>query len=155
MPAQMQRNGSQDPRMNYASGWGSKSVYPLSMRNVSMNTAMSQLSLNDAIPQPAPETKSEVPVTPSQIPRLAHSVAKQSETPSPSKSPRKRAPALYFPTRDSNTPLALDIEDIEHTIEHTASQSLSVIHESITGATAESQGLKDMISMYRASSRLT
>lgn len=151
MPAQMQRNGSQDPNLNYASGRGSKSAYPRSMRDFSINTAMGRLSLNDAIPQPASDAKSEVPFTPSQIPRLTHSVAQQPETPSPSKSPRKRAPALSFLTRDSNTPVALDIEGLEHTI----SQSLSMFQESITGATAESQSLKDVICMYKGSSRST
>jgi len=151
MPAQMQRNGSQDPNMNYASGWGSKSVYPRSMRDFSISTAMGRLSLDDAVPLPASDAKSGVPFTPSQIPRLAQSVAEQPETPSPSKSPRKRAPAMSFLTRDSNTPVALDIVDIEQTI----TQSLSLFQESITGATAESQSLKDIITMYKGSSRLT
>jgi len=151
MPAQMQRNGSHDPIMNYASGWRSKPVYARAMRDISISTAIGQLSLDDATPRPASEAKSEVPLTPSHIPRLAHSVAQQPETPSPSKSPRKRAPNMSFLTRDSNTPVALDFEDMEHTI----SQSLSLFQESITGATAESQGLKDIISMYKGSSRST
>jgi len=151
IPAQMQRNGSQDPNMNYASIWGSKPTHARSGRVFSISTAMGQLSLEDATPRPASDAKSEVPLTPSQIPRLAHSVAQQPETPSPSKSPRKRAPTMSFLTRDSNTQVALDMQDIENTI----SQSLSLFQESITGATAESQSLKDIISVYKGSSRLT
>lgn len=149
MTAQMQRNGSQDPKMNYASGWGSKPVYRLSLRDASISTAMGRLSLDDAIPRPASDAKSEVPFTPSQIPRPAHSVAQQPEIPSPSKSPRKRAPASSFLTRDSNTQVAMDLEDIDHP------QSLSVFQEGIAGATAEAQNLKDAIATYRGSSRLT
>ena len=143
-PAQMQSNGSRDPSTKYSSGWKSIPDIARSIRDFSLNTAMSQLSLNE----PAPTIASQVkPETPSQIPRLAQSNAPQPEITSPSKSPKKAPQRLHFLTRESNTPVALDTDS---RIEELFCQ----FKETMNGATTESNSLKDMVNLYKERSKL-
>lgn len=151
-PAQMQRNGSYDPSMKYTSGWASTLHKARSFRDISLSTAMSRMSLDDPAPKTAPGAKPELPVTPSQIPRLAQPPTQQLEAPSPSRSPKKKAQAMQFLTRDSNTLAAWDSDSrLEEIIEN----HMAVFKESLSGATSESNSLKDMVNMYKARSKST
>lgn len=159
MPAQMQRNVSHDTGMNYKSGWLGVPYRATSLRDVSISTAMSGLSLNDATPKPTVVQSLEVPLTPSQIPRLAPSLLAQSEASSPSKStsktpsksPKKRASPQRFLTRDSNTLAAYETDNQLEQMDNMYSKLM----ETISGATTESNGLKEMVDVYKARSRLS
>ena len=148
---QMQRNGSYDPGMNYTSGWESTPETVRSVRNFSLSTAMSQMSLDDMGPRALSTAKPDLALTPSHIPRLAQSVAQRPETPSPSRSPKKIAQPLRFLTRESNTPVAWDTDSRLEEVETVCSQ----MKDQITGVTAESSSLRDMVNVYKARSRLT
>lgn len=93
---------SYDTQLNHNSIWASRSCSQASSREVSLSAAFSGLSLHSKT-QSTPVVHLEPPSTPSQLPKRILRVAMPTETPSPSKSPRKPSVITPFLTRDSNT----------------------------------------------------
>ena len=141
-------NGSYDTLLNYTSTWVSKCPPGKSFREVSLSTAFKSLTL-DSASQATPKVVADASSTPSQIPKRVTGVMNVSEAQSPSKSPQKTPkPLPQFLNRQSNIELAWDtkgrLEDME--------QMCSEFKEKIDGATTESNGLKDMITVYKSRS---
>lgn len=141
-------NGSHDTLLNFTSTWASKPPPRQSLREVSLNTRFQDLTLESVV-QDTPKVFTEASSTPSQIPKRVPGVLNASEASSPSKSPQKTPrPLPQFLNRHSNITLAWDtngrLEDMEHIC--------SDFKEKINGATIESNGLKDMITVYKSRS---
>ncbi len=140
-------DGGYDTLLNYTSTWASCPPGK-SLREVSLSTAMKSLTL-DSASQATPNVVLDAPSTPSQIPKRVPSALNASQAPSPSKSPQKTPrPLPQFLNRHSNITLAWDtkgrLEDME--------QMCSEFKEKIDGATVESNGLKDMLAVYKSRS---
>lgn len=154
------RNGSDERHMRYPLGRVSQTCVPRSIREISISTAMSHLSLDDPTPQPLCTAGQDTPVTPSQIPKLKQTPVPQTflpprpfppaEASSPCKSPQKTPKALpRFLNRASNTELAWDTEtrygEFESMYNHFQGQ--------MNGITTESNAMKEMIAMYKERSK--
>ena len=117
-----------------------------SLRDVSLSTKFSTLSLKGGQTQSTPKVDVEVPATPSQIPKLIPQVALPAETPSPSKPPKKTPKALpLYLNRASNEVIAWDTHSRLEEVENMCSQ----FRERIDGATTESKSLKEIIEVYK------
>ena len=141
-------NGSHDTLLNLSSTWASKPPPRKSLCEVSLNTRFQDLTL-EPVAQDTPKVFAEASSTPSQIPKRVPSVVIASEASSPSKSPQKTPrPLPQFLNRSSNITLAWDtkgrLEDME--------TMCSEFKEKIDGATIESNGLKDMVAVYKSRS---
>lgn len=126
-----------------------------SMRDFSLSTAFTTLSLKSDPTQSTPKVDVEVPATPSHIPKLVPQTPLRAETPSPSKPPKKtpKAPPslpLYL-SRASNEVIAWDHDSRLEEVENMCSQ----LKENMNGATTESKSLKEIIAVYQVRSVLT
>ena len=159
-PKESVRSGSDERHMKYPLGRASQTCVPRSIREISISTAMSCLSLDDPTPQPLCAVGQDTPVTPSQIPKLKQIPVPQTSLPprpfppaeasSPCKSPQKTPKALpRYLNRASNTELAWDTEtrygEIESMYNHFQGQ--------MNGITTESNAMKEMIAMYKERSK--
>ena len=97
-----------------------------------------------SVARPAPIAETGVPKTPSHIPKLAPRPALAAETPSPTKSPKKKA-SRQFLTRDTNTLSAFDTESRMDDMENMFSQ----MKEKVDSAATERESLKEAMSMYK------
>ena len=123
-------------------------VNALSMRDISISTYLGSLHLNEEVPRSTPIVEPEVPLTPSHIPKLVPRPARSIQS-SPSKSPQKKPPTLpQFLTKETNVPIAWDTDQRLEEVEYMQKQ----LKEEIKGATAESNGLKEMTTVYKARS---
>ena len=135
--------------MNFTSDRESRPYPVRSLREVSISTAMSELSINEVTSGITSRKGSEAASTPSQIPKLVQNMTLHVEPPSPSKSSKKTPkPLPLYLTRESNTQIAFDTDTRLEEVE----SMCSALKESFDGATSESDGLKDMITMYKARS---
>ena len=116
-----------------------------SLRDISLTTQLSCLSLNDDNCVVLPEDIPETPCTPSHIPRKK--MSRLSLTSATSKSPKKSSKAVSFLTKDSNT-TALDWS-LESRMENMESSYIE-IKEKMNVTLVESNGLKDTIGMYKS-----
>ena len=120
----------------------------MSIRDLSVSTAMNGLKMNDEIPQSIPMVDPEVPQTPSHIPKMVPRPT-SSATPCPFKSAKKKTPvARRFLTKETNVELAWDTDQRLEEVEYMQRQ----LKEEIKGATAESNGLKEMTGVYKTRS---
>lgn len=138
--------GRNDTQMNCTASWESRPHNAKTPRETSLVIALNSLSLNGDIPQSAPKADAVLPPTPSQIPKLIPRAALPAETPSPSKSPKKTPkPLPLYLNRESNTLIAWDTDSRLEEVENMCSQ----FKEKMDGATTESNGLKEMITVYK------
>ena len=120
----------------------------MSIRDFSMSTAMKGLSIDDKSLEPTPILDPEVPQTPSQIPKLVPHPP-QSAKSSPSKSAKRKTPAARrFLNKETNVEVAWDTDQRLEEVEYMQRQ----LKEEIKGATAESNGLKEMTAVYKTRS---
>lgn len=146
--------GSYDNQMNSVSDWSSSANgvvshrnTPRSLRDVSLSTALSGLTLEPSESRNVSLEEREPQCSPSQIPVRTPTVSLAPRTPSPSKSRRKTQQFLPFLTRDSNTKaIAWDpqsrleiVEDLYHELK-----------ESMHSTSMESNGLKETVGIYKA-----
>lgn len=137
----------------------SNSVPPLSrsvrrvksLRDISLSTALSELSLNQRDCTAIPEDRIETPSTPSHIPKRKMSkISLVSTSAIPSRSPKKRPKLVPFLTKDSNTTAAdWSLEDRMQNME----SSYIEIKEKMSVTVVESNGLKESIGLYKARRR--
>ena len=140
--------GSYDNQMNYTSDWSSPT--PKSLRQISLSTKMSNLTLNSENGFPLP-TKDPLPQpSPSQIPIPTPQTPSSSRTPSPSKSRRKTGIIETYLTKDSNTKTI--VFDPKARIENMENMYLEM-KEKMDTTTVESSNLKQIIPIYIAKSR--
>ena len=140
---------SDDTLVNSNSKWASNPIPARSPREVSLSTAMSGLILNPHTPLPTPIVESELPFTPSRIPRHVPSVVFPVETPSPCRSPKKAPHQGFFPTKESNSRfLAWDDKGQFEEMKHTCLVAESNMKAVIT----ENNELKDMIEIHKTRS---
>ncbi|KAL8672199.1 MAG: hypothetical protein Q9168_003331 [Polycauliona sp. 1 TL-2023] len=117
-------------------------------RDISITTAMGSMSLSTHKSHPISSTAG--PATPSHIPVLAPQ-APGSSAParSPSKSPKKApASAPLFLNRNTNTTIIEEF-DVDDRLERMESEMLD-LKSNINGATTESNGLKEILGVYKA-----
>ncbi|KAL8727869.1 MAG: hypothetical protein Q9166_005746 [cf. Caloplaca sp. 2 TL-2023] len=116
-------------------------------RDISLTTAMGNMSLSSGNPNPVPSSLD--PATPSHIPKLAPRVPTSAPARSPSKSPKKTvAHPPRFLNRYTNT-----IADEDFDTDSRIAIMESVMSEfkgQLNGATTESNGLKELIGVYKA-----
>ena len=142
--------GSYDNQMNYTSDWSSSvSLTPKSLREISLSTRMSTLSLNSEKDFPLPIKDSSPQCSPSQIPKPTPKTPLPSRTPSPSKSRRKTGKFETYLTKESNTKTV--VWDPEARLENIEKMYFD-LKEKMTTTSTESSGLKESISMYKAKS---
>ncbi|KAL8853130.1 MAG: hypothetical protein Q9221_002012 [Calogaya cf. arnoldii] len=117
-------------------------------REISVTTALGNMSLSLHKPHPVPPTMD--PTTPSHIPKLAPKAPVTSASAhSPSKSPKKAsASAPLFLNRNTNTTIIEDF-GVEDRVGRMESQ-VSDLMGNIKDATAESNGLREIIGVYKA-----
>ena len=140
--------GSYETLLSYSSTRASTPPAGRSLREISLNTAMGRLTLNQAL-QDTPKVFTETPHAPSQIPKRVSVTRNASEALSPSKPPQKTPKRLpQFLSRFSNDTIAWDTEGRLEDMERMCSQ----FKEKIDGATTESNGLKDMVADYKSRS---
>ncbi|KAL8890458.1 MAG: hypothetical protein Q9192_005870 [Flavoplaca navasiana] len=115
-------------------------------REFSISTAMGNMSLHN--PHPIPPTMD--PATPSQIPKLAPKApATSTSARSPSKSPKKApASAPRFLNRNTNTTIIEEF-DVDDRLERMESE-MSDLRSNFTGATTESNGLREILGVYKS-----
>ena len=120
----------------------------MSVRDMSISTALGTPS-KDGVPlEPTPIAHPVVPLTSSHLPKLVPHVA-QSTSSSPSKSPKKTPKRLpLFINRSTNDTIAWDTDQRLEEVEHMQ----RILKEEIKGATAESNGLKEMTAVYKTRS---
>lgn len=119
-----------------------------SLRDVSIATAMKSLNLCETpIVHYDPRLDAGVPSTPSQIPKMVPRALVESEIQKPSRSPKKTPkPITRFLNKDTNnTVVVWDHDSRLEEVENMCSQ----FKEEIKGATAESNGLKEMTAVYK------
>lgn len=166
---------SYDTQSQSISDWASSNPVERRRRDVSISTAMDGLSLVESRVECNPWTtqKRDVsittasrntslgskehvklpalsnPATPSQIPKRKPCAAVPTPSHSPTKSPKKGPhPNPKFLNRNTNVPLdeAFDPDDRLSNME----RQFSEFKNTITGATTESNGLKEIIAVYKA-----
>ncbi|KAL8910721.1 MAG: hypothetical protein Q9171_004014 [Xanthocarpia ochracea] len=116
-------------------------------RDTSIATAMGSLCLSLHKPYPTPSALD--PATPSQIPKLVPKAPGIASARSPSKSPKKApASAPRFLSRNTNTTAVEDF-DVDDRLERMESE-MSEFKGKLDGATTESNGLKEMLGIYKA-----
>ncbi|KAL8940283.1 MAG: hypothetical protein Q9216_002895 [Gyalolechia sp. 2 TL-2023] len=171
----IERNMSYDTQSQAISDWVSLNPPEKGHRAVSLSTAMDGLSLAESGEEFKPRTtqKRDVslttpagniplnpkehgnflalsnPATPSQIPKRKPCAALPTPTHSPTKSPKKGpTPNPRYLNRNTNMSLdeAFDPDDRLSNME----REFSEIKNTITGATTESNGLKEIIAVYKA-----
>ncbi|MCJ1475266.1 kinesin-like nuclear fusion protein [Lambiella insularis] len=119
-----------------------------SLRDISLSTALSGLSLNPNDCFAIQEERNEKPFTPSHIPRKKMSkVSLLPTNASPSKSPKKTPKPVEFLTKESNIP-ALDWS-LETRMQNMESSYVE-IKEKMSVTLVESNGLKETIGLYKA-----
>lgn len=140
---------SYDTQLNHDSIWASRPCSQASSRNISLNAAFSGLSIHNKT-QSTPMVDLEPPCTPSQLPKSIPRVAMPTETPSPSKSPRRPPPIRPFLTRDSNTRAALaswgQPEDRLVSMEQVA----DCVKQGLEGLNVERTDFREAINVYKA-----
>ena len=118
------------------------------IRDFSISTGLGSLHISDEVSQTTPIVEPQVPHTPSHIPKMVPRPARSVQS-SPSKSPQKKPPTLtQFLTKETNVPIAWDTDQRLEEVEYMQKQ----LKEEIKGATAESNGLKEMTAVYKTRS---
>ncbi|KAL8775223.1 MAG: hypothetical protein Q9209_000229 [Squamulea sp. 1 TL-2023] len=116
-------------------------------RDISLTTAMGNMSLSSHKPYPMPSASD--PSTPSHIPKLAPKAPVTASARSPSKSPKKApASAPRFLNRNTNITIVEDF-DVDDRVERIESE-MSDIRGKFDDATTESNVLKEMLGVYKA-----
>ena len=119
----------------------------------SLSTKLNTLSLECGPTQSTPKVDVKVPATPSHLPKPVPPVALHGETPSPRKSPKKtpraQPPLPLYLNRTSNVVIAWDHDSRLEEVENMCSE----FKEKMDGATMESKGLKEILSVYKIRSR--
>ena len=145
----LKSNGYCDARVISSSDRESIPLIPRSLRDVSLIAAMNGLHLNDEKSKQAPKALPDNRGSPSRIPKSAAVPSFPDGALSPKKSPQKTPkPLKQFLNRGSNTEIAFDIEDRLEDMEKMCFK----FREEIDGATSHSDGLKEMVSIYKARS---
>lgn len=149
------RNESYDTQIDHTSSGESKSYSANVIRNISISTAFSGLSLHEKS-QSTPIVDLEPPATPSQIPRpVLDSLTFPSplESSSPTKSPKKHTPVTPFLNRNSNiraapapAPAPWDTESRLFGME----KAYSHITQQLDSATNDIDSLKSSLTSYKA-----
>lgn len=124
----------------------------MTLRECSIATAMGGLNLNGTSSHPTPILEEAVPVTPSQIPKLANH-ASHSALSSPTRSPKKKTPKalpLYLNKSTNDTTIAWDHDQRLLEVEHMQKKMLS----DIKGATSETESMKEIVNVYKERSKL-
>ena len=143
---QPKTRGSFNTQMGCASSGESRPYNAIALREVSLNTQFTFLSLDEDPPQSAPKADVDTLCTPSQIPKPVFCNTLPAGTPSPSKPPKKTPkPLPMYLNRDSNTTLAWDTDSRLEEVENMCSE----FKEKMDGATTESNSLKDIIAVYK------
>lgn len=140
---------SYDTQLNHNSIWASRPRSQASSREISLSAAFSGLSLRSKT-QSTPMVDFEPPSTPSQIPKRNPRNTKPTETPSPSKSPRKTSVNRPFLTRDSNTRAASwgQPEDRLSNME----KSVDKFKQDLEDMNVERTDLREVIGVYKVRS---
>lgn len=146
-------NRSYETQMIQTSDWVSRSCPAKSIRDFSLSTLFSHLSIHSK-PQPTPKAEIESLLTPSRIPiqtLKTSSVAFPIESPSPCKSSKKPKTLAPFLTRDSNTRAAEPESETEVRL-----QNIEKLYQNLQGqigeATSESGDLKKLNSEFKSRS---
>lgn len=159
--------------MRVTSNGGTRNHSAQSLREISLNTRMNCLSLDDerwlsapiaeiaeeedqspsCVLRSAPKVDKEVPKTPSHIPKLAPRtpLPGESPTPSPNKLNKKasRSQIVYL-NKDSNMAVEFNTETRLEEVENMYSELKRGLH----GATSQNQSLSDSIAIYKIKSIL-
>lgn len=147
-------NKSYETHMNQKSDWASRSYPAKSIRDFSLSTLFSQLSIYSK-PQPTPKVELEPLLTPSRIPIQSprvSSVASPLESISPCKSSKKPKNLAPFLTRDSNTRAAAPGFDAQSRLENVENMYHN-LQVQISEATSESGDLKKLNSEFKIRSK--
>ncbi|KAL8907445.1 MAG: hypothetical protein Q9207_001415 [Kuettlingeria erythrocarpa] len=168
-------DASSDTQPQFLLGWASSIPPSQPHRNVSLSTALDNLSINGSRSHSGSNTmhKREVslttamgnmtlvtreqakepfyanPTTPSQIPKPMSKATFSTPAHSPTKSPQKTpARITRFMNRNTNLPFveAFDPDDRLKNMEN----MMSDFQKTLTGATSESDGLREICSVYKA-----
>ncbi|KAL8799913.1 MAG: hypothetical protein Q9182_005532 [Xanthomendoza sp. 2 TL-2023] len=167
--------GSHDTHTRSVAEWASSNTATGSSRNVSLSTSMNDLSLEESrLPcTPKPVQKREIsittamgnmslcsdfpppipcpldPATPSHLPIPIPKAAVTAPARSPSKSPKKApAPTPRYLNRNTNTTATEDF-NCEDRLERMESEMID-FKSKFHGATTESDGLKEILGVYKA-----
>ncbi|KAL8721206.1 MAG: hypothetical protein Q9225_002055 [Loekoesia sp. 1 TL-2023] len=127
--------------------WADCNPWTTQKRDASLMTALENMSLNSKEPGSFPSSSN--PATPSQIPKRKPSAAVHAPLHSPIKSPKKApAPSPRFLNRHTNMPFieAFDPDDRLSNME----SMMSEFKNTLNGATTESNGLREMVAVYKA-----
>ena len=145
---------SYDTQLNHNSIWASRSYSRAPSRVISLSAAFSSLSLHNKT-QSTPVVDLEPPSTPSQLPKSILRVAMPTETPSPSKSPRKPSVITPFLTRDSNTRAASGSSSWGRSEEllKTVDKDMDGFKQHMPDTNVDRIDLREMLNMYKARGR--
>lgn len=142
--------GNRNAPMTCVSNLERRPFNAISRREISLSIAMGSLNLCETPNlQSDPRMDAGVPPTPSHIPKMVPRAAVIADPPSPSKSPKKTPkPMPQFLNKDTNSTVVWDHDSRLEEVENMCSR----FKEDIKGATAESNGLKEMTAMYKTRS---
>ncbi|KAL8799742.1 MAG: hypothetical protein Q9200_007460 [Gallowayella weberi] len=127
--------------------WLPSTPKAIQKREISITTAMGNMSLYSDIPPPIPCPMD--PATPSHIPKPIHKAVVTAPARSPSKSPKKAsAPTPRYLNRNTNTTATEDF-NVDDRLERIQSE-IEEFKTKFDGATTESDGLKEMVGVYKA-----
>lgn len=120
-------------------------------RDLSITTALGNMSL--ATPDHGEKPFPSCPTTPSHIPKLKPKASVFTLAPSPTKSPQRApAPLTKYMNRNTNTPFheVFDPDDRLMNMSMNMENMMSDFKKTLSGATSESAGLREMLNVYKA-----
>lgn len=156
----MEFNGSPKVQKKPPSDWASIHCQAKSLRDISLSTAMSKLSLKNTSPaielsdvSLALNRAQNVPIalnpqTPSHLPRPVPTAATPTQSPCPCKSPKKKNSYVYLNRHSNLSVPGFDDDDRVDSMEH----SIKNFINDFIGAAKKSDGMKDVITMYKEAS---